>query len=96
MDRDTLALKVAVKPVPKECRGCVIRGSVLCSLCASLVEDSSGVRYISLRPFEGARWRKMDLAKDLIDAPPQLQSEGTKKDQKGHTGKGVQPETLHA
>ena len=73
MDRDTLALKVAVKPVPKECRGCVIRGSVLCSLCASLVEDSSGVRYISLRPFEGERWRKMDLAKDLIDAPGELQ-----------------------
>ena len=90
MDRETLALKVSVKPVALECHGCIIRGSPLCVLCASLVEDAGGVRYVCLRPFEGARWRKMDLAKDLIDAPPQLQSEGTKKDQKGHMGKGEQ------
>jgi len=91
MDTETLALRIAVKPIARECWRCLIGGSTLCVLCASLVRDESGTRYVCLRPFEGGRWRKVAMT-DLIDAPYQLQSEGPERT----TGKGVKPETLQA
>ena len=72
MARDTLPLKVKIKPVERECQGCVIIGTALCSLCASLVEDETGIRYISLRAMDGDRWRAVQIA-DLSGAPKVLQ-----------------------
>lgn len=69
-----MPLKVKIKPVVNDCRGCVIRGSRLCEMCASLVEDASGLRYVALRPMEGDRWRKVDMS-DLIGAPEVLQQQ---------------------
>ena len=71
MVRDTLPLKVAVKPLDRECDRCILIGSRLCVLCSTLVEDSEGLRYVALRPIEGDRWRKVDMA-DLSGAPEVL------------------------
>lgn len=66
------AQKIEIRPVPRKCKGCVMRGSELCPLCATLVADEEGQCYVSLRPLDGDNgWRTMDM-QDLTAAPRML------------------------
>lgn len=67
-----LALRILVKPLAIDCRGCLHKGRGLCTWCASLCRDEQGQVYVSVRPFNDGdcqRWRWRQLS-DLT-APPE-------------------------
>ena len=61
---------VTVYPVSRECRGCELaRAGYLCSLCASLVVDSEGGRWVYLRAIENGAQGITAARSDLSPAP---------------------------
>lgn len=71
-DENRLPLRIPVRLVERQCGGCLIRGSKLCSLCASLVKDETGKLWISLRPVDnGDGWQKVNVC-DLAEPPKAL------------------------